>query len=239
MKTLYRYRRTGESLDFTIEEIKGKLWCSAPKYLNDPFDGIGFAEPVIVNVPFNTTGDPLMAHLPNPYFVPNTLYSFVACFSEKWNNPPMWAHYSQFQGVCFGYDFEKLSEYVRKKKVFGLQQRGLLYEVELNKVKYKKEFPVSVDNPSHFIKTNDWDYEEEWRIVVKGGDTDTPGLIIKTHDCLSEITIGHQTNELTTNTIFNVVKETGRNIPIYKSKIISGKAGYYRDLLPSLDSNIK
>lgn len=229
MKIIYRYRRVGESLAYTLEEIRGKLWCSAPKNLNDPFDGVAFAKPETVNVLFDTTGDPLMTHLPNPYPVPNTLYSFVACFSETWNNPPMWAHYSQFQGVCLGYDLEKLSESVRRKKVFDIQELGLKYEVEINKVKYEKEFAVSPDNPAHFIKTIDWEYEKEWRIVVKGGDNDIPGLTIKTNDCLSEITLGHQMDPLTIKAIVDTVKKLGRPIPIYKSTVKPGKAGYYRD----------
>lgn len=231
MNPLYRYRRTGLSLANTIEEIKGKLWCSAPSKLNDPFDGIGYVKPEKANIEFDTTGDPILEKVSNPYIVPITLSSFVACFSGKWDNPPMWAHYSQFHGICLGYDHEKLSECVKKHDVLTLPQLGMGYQVNLDKVEYKKEFIISEDDNSPFVKTIDWDYEDEWRIVVKGSPDNIFGVIIDTHDCLTEITLGHEIDMPTTNTIIDTIKYLGRDIKLYQAKIISGKAGYFRDPL--------
>ena len=38
----------------------------------------------------------------------------VACFSEKCNNMPMWAHYAkEHRGICFGYAEKDIDDCVR------------------------------------------------------------------------------------------------------------------------------
>lgn len=80
----------------------------------------------------------------------------LLCFSEKWNNPVMWAHYGDnHKGICMEFDIPN---------------------TYLLKVEYKKEPAIvngnDIDWSSKFVeatktKFEHWSYEEECRIPVK------------------------------------------------------------------------
>lgn len=154
---LYRYRRTGKSLAYLLAEIKGSMWCATPETLNDLFDGLTLVEPEDGEIVYHGEGEPI--------HVPIKRSWLVACFSEKWENPPMWAHYSKYTGVCLVYDLKKLKSYVNAGDIIGLPGLGMGYKRRLEKVIYRTKLPNTNDPNKALMRKNiDWSYEKEWRI---------------------------------------------------------------------------
>jgi hypothetical protein len=219
------------SLQYVLSEINGNLWCAEPEGLNDPFDGIGVRELDNWKIVFDTTDDPMIEG--NEYIVPIELFYFVACFSNTWSSAPMWAHYSRFTGVCLGYDHKKLDEWVKGDSL-TLPQRGLGFTTRLREVDYNLKVPfVDTDDKivedDFFRKTEEWEYEGEWRIVAKAdeGAKKNRGILIPTGDCLAEITLGHQINDKIKDAIINECLNLKRDIDLYQAKVENGL--YERD----------
>jgi hypothetical protein len=226
VEMLYRYRPVDEdSLENRLSEIKGNMWCATPESLNDPFDGLGVEEmePGYADYPH--------AHKSETVRVKFLKYWLVSCFSDSWERPPMWAHYSDYSGICLAYDFEKLKECVRTGRTVGLPGLGLGLEGRLEKVQYAKDFPVSGDPNALFVKTDDWSYEHEWRLVIQEVENkgeDKHGVLISTEDCLSEIMLGPRLEKKFKDVIIDAGKSLGRDIGIYQVELVPGKAGYNR-----------
>lgn len=103
---LYRYRGLGTSTFHTLSELGGHIWFGNAKGLNDPFDGLAMFEPETVVSPRSpSSADPTMLRW---------VYQWcVACFSETWDDPQMWAHYArEHTGICVAYDTDELLQIV-------------------------------------------------------------------------------------------------------------------------------
>jgi hypothetical protein len=82
----------------------------------------------------------------------------VLCFSRKWHNPLLWAHYAdKHQGLVLG--FEVRDEVI--ENITYVKTRPALKEAN-EKTAYKLLF----------TKFYDWRYEEEWRIFTRLKDRD-------------------------------------------------------------------
>lgn len=89
----------------------------------------------------------------------------IICLSESYDNVLMWAHYSnKHTGICVEYDFTNVDEMLLSS---------------LLPVEYKKERPIVTNDlykdkkklsfnllSSSYIKSKDWKYEKEWRILL-------------------------------------------------------------------------
>lgn len=92
--------------------------------------------------------------------------AFICCFSECNNDILMWSHYSDSnKGICISFDFNKMPD------DFGMRNA-------LHKINYQNN-PLIIhslyDDPglvspdvinAMFTKSNNWDYEKEWRMFV-------------------------------------------------------------------------
>lgn len=221
------------SLQYVLSEIKGNLWCAEPEGLNDPFDGIGVRKKDNWDIVYHTAGDPAIKA--DEYKVPIELFYFAACFSNTWKSAPMWAHYSRFTGVCLGYDYKKLDEWIKDGSL-TLPQQGIGFTTTLKSVDYNLEVPFvkddkEIEENDFFRKTEEWEYEGEWRIVVKA-DKDAKknrGIVIPTDECLAEITFGHQINDVTKDAVINECRKLKQDIDLYQAKVENGL--YERDLI--------
>lgn len=105
------------------------------------------------------------------------IFSMSACN----DNILLWSHYSDsHKGICVGIDTTILHKYIMKNRVLLTKQRL----VSLFQVKYQEEYPdISIIkrttsdpdmlNDSLKIKSTDWKYEQEYRLVLTNG-TDYP-----------------------------------------------------------------
>ena len=79
----------------------------------------------------------------------------MVCFSFKWSNPVLWAHYAdKHKGICLGFDVP--DEFVRPVEY----------------VDRRRPFPTETDDPIEialiwiFTKFSGWRYEDECRIFA-------------------------------------------------------------------------
>lgn len=100
----------------------------------------------------------------------------VTCFSERPDNILMWSHYAnKHTGFCVEYDFNRLKSvdaklmlfpviYTKKRPILPI---GAFDFSDLNNVKVKeKDLPLPDLIETMLIKSDIWQYEEEWRIVL-------------------------------------------------------------------------
>ena len=131
--------------EWALDDIKRQHVKISRIYdLNDPFD----------LVPFDLTGSEHRKKLRSAREVLVRDYG-VVCFSFKWSNPVLWAHYAdKHRGMCLGFDV--LDKYVQAVRYV----RGRL------------PFPTTKPNEQIgrdwlFTKFSGWCYEEECRIFAK------------------------------------------------------------------------
>lgn len=151
---LYRYVGLGvqpDSTDLTERALQmirdGAFWFSPPASLNDPCE-MAFVESASDLPSAGNSGMiPLSREVAN-----NRDKCRVCCFTSEWNNGPMWANYANGQsGICIGFDtlelrtcFFKVNYSPRDLSGFS-GQSGLLLAMT--------------------TKTQDWEFEKEWRLV--------------------------------------------------------------------------
>jgi hypothetical protein len=129
----------------------------------------------------------------------------VQCMTEKHLNLLMWSHYSNcHKGICVEFDTNEMLKHVNDK-------------IWCNKVIYKKEYPslkVVFNNDQNKIdkfgtsilriKSNDWSYEKEWRIVFPSVTKFYPNRLIPIpKESIKKIFLGL---EMEDNCKYNLVK---------------------------------
>ncbi|MFL0250573.1 DUF2971 domain-containing protein [Clostridium neuense] len=163
-KRLYKYEVIDEEKINTL--INNELWFSNPDDFNDPFDscGICFDEGEIKK------------HLKG-INVTKLIDSFktdvkISCFSEEINSMPMWTHYAgNHEGMCAEYDFSKINYTNRFSKylfpVVYQTERYDITDILKDLINDKTEDAAYMLFFMMQIKHISWNYEKEWRIILK------------------------------------------------------------------------
>ena len=93
----------------------------------------------------------------------------LACFTTKSDNLPMWSHYaSAHKGICLEYDTARIqgSFYINSL-------HPVIYVKQLPNMTYmmaRKESPrFSTPEYQAMHKLKDWEYEDEWRLILDVG----------------------------------------------------------------------
>jgi len=121
----------------------------------------------------------------------------ILCLTERPDDILMWSHYAEHHtGFVVGFDTEKTNFF--KHQIHEPGEIG-----ELRKVNYSNKRPVaqvpyteeSPDADIFFTKNEDWQYQEEWRIVRFLKDADSqpkPGIHLFSipPNCIQEIIFG-------------------------------------------------
>lgn len=88
----------------------------------------------------------------------------IACFSERWESLPMWAHYADnHRGFCIEYDLSKEPE-GKTAPLFPV----IYTKAPLDITKDLLDMPNQSGHlaiKAAIFKNNDWSYEHEWRLV--------------------------------------------------------------------------
>lgn len=191
----YKYSRINDNFLASVRE--NYFWLSKPTDFNDPFDARilldtdNSVEEIDHHISKIFEGSELKEDARRIYRDLRTSHTAlfhdfinvpylnmvgsigICCFTHTPSNLLMWAHYADnHKGVCIKYNFSK-EEYIS----------SILYPVD-----YSTDYPrvkfVAINNPGIYeqiflTKSEDWKYEEEWRIVqtkhlrgVEGNDTE-------------------------------------------------------------------
>ena len=99
----------------------------------------------------------------------------VTCFAERPDNVLMWSHYAnKHTGFCVEYDFSKLKSTEAKSMLFpviysknrAVLPLGLFDFSDIKNVKLvENSLPIPEIVEALLIKSEVWQYEEEWRII--------------------------------------------------------------------------
>ena len=149
----------------------------------------------------------------------------VTCFSERYDNELMWAHYAnKHTGVCVEYDFSLIGD-DEELNYLALLTFPVLYS------KVRPKIPISIERkaPLHYMvregkytttdkykflltKSSSWRYEREWRLILPECETH-----LKKMPIISKIFLGVNISEQAENKIRAIAKEKG--VPIQKMRL--------------------
>ena len=89
----------------------------------------------------------------------------VACFTTELTNILMWSHYANgHRGFCLEFDTEYFPSSAKLIKVIYGSSYPTLSPEDLFKEPHKLGEPL-------YTKSKDWENEEEWRLIMKKGDS--------------------------------------------------------------------
>jgi len=128
----------------------------------------------------------------------------IFSLSEVPDHHLMWSHYADSHtGICIEFDVDpSVHDFLRPVKYSDDQPPVLLTDV----LEKEKE---AIGN-FYFQKTNDWQYEREWRLITVRGGTMGQNIFR-----ISGLIIGARTSDL--DALFVAVIATTRNIPLYNA----------------------
>lgn len=148
----------------------------------------------------------------------------MTCFSERYNDILMWSHYGdKHNGICVEYDFMNCNAYLQMllfpvlydierpaltEKQFVLNEEGISYE---------EASIIELLSKSLLIKSNVWEYEKEWRVIL-------PKTILDDYDNytapkISKIYFGVNVSESLINDVMNSFKTIYPNIKYIQLKM--------------------
>ena len=102
----------------------------------------------------------------------------ITCFSKKYDNLLMWAHYADsHRGICLEFDVkgdEAASAFIdyRNSDLYPMQYQGKFFPIEYvnteDRPKFSfREFDDEHGYPPIYKKSADWKYEEEVRLMIR------------------------------------------------------------------------
>ena len=88
----------------------------------------------------------------------------ICSFTLKEDSLLLWSHYAdQHKGICLEYDFENFN-------VIRAFIQPVNYRQKVHKIQVFEDFGAIQAIASSLIKSEDWSYEEEWRITIFKSD---------------------------------------------------------------------
>lgn len=125
----------------------------------------------------------------------------VASLGESYRNRLMWSHYSaNHSGICIEYDFSKMSEGC-PLPIFYSQQRP--------QITSKKELGKTILR-SIYTKDEVWEYEKEWRYIIKTKDNSKTYQIVNVP--ISRVYLGAEISENDKKAVIKAAYQS--NIPV-------------------------
>lgn len=146
----------------------------------------------------------------------------ICSFSCNYDNPIMWAHYSQnYSGICIGY-----KSIVENGRNLIVTDDG--NKVEIEKVRYLKSTGRIRYAPRPNLKTvreklflrksNSWRYENEYRIIRS--NSLIKSAIYLPDNSIDEIIFGTKASYIEINLVKSLAEKYNRNIQYYKLEIL-------------------
>lgn len=242
VKSLYKFTSFDDD-GYYKDLLNNILWLSSRTKLNDPFDSqiplrydLCTEEQLkkkMIDLLSHRVQGKIPAHLiesqyaklrANPDYFRNNLEKAieqtVGVFSmtQHRDNLLLWAHYAKgHTGFCVEFDSLKLNNNLDDKFI-KLKMRFFLF-----KVIYDHKFPLinPCDDPMEeiykkqfLLKSKDWEYEDEWRIVFLDGSNKKEPIA---SECIKNIYFGLRASNENIETSIEILKKSNPNIVIFKA----------------------
>lgn len=133
----------------------------------------------------------------------------ICSFSLKNNSLLLWSHYSdKHKGICIEYDFIN-DNFIRP------YIQPIIYRNKVHKIDLFEECTTMQMIGSSLIKSEEWRYEQEWRLTVFKQGSDFPNKILAPKPKAIYLGTRFELNEITLkNELINYAKEN--SIPIIR-----------------------
>ncbi len=96
----------------------------------------------------------------------------IACFTDKETNIPMWTHYAKdHTGVCIEYDTESVKKELTLNSLYPIRYTEKLLD-GMSHIMDRQSNPLSAYSFLEELGTQkhkDWEYEQEWRLMLHMG----------------------------------------------------------------------
>lgn len=156
--------------------------------------------------------------------------NYVSCFSETNESILMWSHYADYhRGFCIEYDFKTLGiSDLRFRLLEPVIYRNEMFDLSLYfnaETILNHTANIFVALYASMIKSSEWAYEKEWRIVISNG-------VFEKEDILAvpkpkAIYLGVKVLKEDRERLFIIAER--RNIPIYQMKMSENKFQLYSE----------
>lgn len=177
--------------------------------------------------------------------------AYMVCFSQNNDNILMWSHYAQkHEGICVEYDFKLLKEdpYNILEHLFPvIYKENRFYKRDISSlIDSQTDLSIAVRDgtdycgkeclddilPMFLIKSNHWEYENEWRIIYtlkQMYDIDNSELYCQNLNlpCISSVYLGCRIHPEIKKNILEICKRNSvgdRKINVFQTKF--PKSGY-------------
>lgn len=238
---LYRFRRFNNYWKESV--FNGEVYFPCASELNDPFDCLTYVDM-----------DKYLEHIKNEakirfksykkdvdidaYFNYNGIKDVqqdierlrdkirVACFSENVESPLMWAHYADLhQGFCIEYESD-LIEFPFSQMILPVFYDSNRYDATNTVIAGDEN---TLLNP-YFVKSKDWSYENEWRIIITEEIFSKLGHIADFSDKITGIYLGLEIEKKHSKEMQEIVSWAKTNeTKVYKMKVHPQKYEMYAE----------
>ena len=199
-----------------------QLMCSNPKKFNDIFEGM-------------VNSDDLKPEDTKPIIEKACNAVSISCFSERWDNLLMYAHYTNsFKGFCLEYDFGLIVDSILSQMYFFpviyhaqpctlARMNELSGDIDhiMSKMESGSIITEKVDDLiSYFIhKVSIWEYEKEWRFIIpisqywnffKNKDVHADYHFIQGFDCVSAVYLSPNIDRVIKEHLCDIVKRKNK-----------------------------
>lgn len=144
----------------------------------------------------------------------------VGCLCTSYKNRLMWSHYADsHKGFCIEYDFSEPEDELLSKLplpvVYSEKRPSVPWKAAINNSEENMEEAYAEIMMGLLTKDKDWEYENEWRILI--GATEDSELVMPKVSC---IYLGASIEKENRDKVIAIAKE--RNIPVKQMKVDRG-----------------
>ncbi|WP_159065838.1 DUF2971 domain-containing protein [Gorillibacterium timonense] len=156
--------------------------------------------------------------------------NYVSCFSETYESILMWSHYADYhRGFCIGYDFKSLGlSDMRFRMLEPVVYRNDMFDLSSffnPDTLINNSTNIFVALYASIVKSSEWAYEKEWRIVSSNGVFEKECVFVVPKP--KAIYLGVKVLNKDREKLLMISER--RNIPIYQMKMSENKFQLYSE----------
>lgn len=154
----------------------------------------------------------------------------ICSLSARIDSVVMWSHYGlNHTGFAMEYDFHSLQKYnLMKLMLWPVAYTSELLDITpIFTAQRNKNIPFNnlFGVPAALRKAQDWQYEQEWRLVLPDGN-DTPGINLSAP--IKAVHLGSKISPTDESKIRNICRH--KDIPVYKMKLATHQYKMHSEL---------
>ena len=185
---------------------ENRLFCVKAALLNDPYE-------CTVQLSADSLAELEEEDLDCSYSEHNAQHLYICSLSEVGDSSLMWSHYAEeHKGFCIEYNFAECSHMFCWQFLYPV----IYQDTVLNLSDYHRnpyDFKFLADHMTAMVKSNQWAYEKEWRLIMPFDIGDIPAVPMPMPQPKA-VYAGCRTAEENLEKLMRITQAKG--IPLYK-----------------------